>query len=497
MCLLGEESKKTVFAPLPDGTYPLLWGHALNTGEPFFTNLPEDHLSFSGLPEGHIPIKCFLSVPVKYTDKLVGQIALANPEKNYSDHDLMVVSRLAALYALAINRYRNIEERQQLMNNLRQAQKMEAIGTLAGGIAHDFNNLLVPILGYIELTMMQFPASDKNRKNLEKAYIAATHSKELVQQILTFSRGEKQDRKRQQLQPIISETMKLLQATLPSTIQIRQKIDENCGLMSVDTTQVTQVLINLFTNAYHAMEDGKGTISIQLLEVDSPTDQDFGGTFPAGKRVAKLSVADTGVGMTPKEVARIFEPYFTTKEKTKGTGLGLAVVHGIIKSYGGAIQVDSKPGKGTTFHLYLPIAQGEEEPSEIVSDETFCRGSEHILVVDDEEIVAEIVQEILKTLGYKVTSCNSGAAALELFEKQMGEFSLVITDQTMPGMMGTELSERIHTLNPDTPIIICSGYSGLESEMRSNATGVRRYLMKPVKMKELAGVVRKILDQKG
>ncbi len=387
------------------------------------------------------------------------------------------------------------EEKKELQIQLQNAQKMEAIGTLAGGIAHDFNNILLPIIGYTEMAMTDVPKDSLIRKNLAEVLKAAELAKGLVQQILTFSRRSEKERKPLKIQPIIKESLKLLRASLPTTVEIRQNIDNECGAILADPTRIYQVMMNLCTNAYHAMREKGGILEVALTEVniDSPDlipNLDLNpGTY------LRLAVSDTGHGMDRAVVERIFDPYFTTKGPGEGTGLGLSVVHGIVRSHDGYITVYSELGEGTTFHIYLPRIEVKPKVPETISTEPAPKGKEHILFVDDDEQIVNVVQQILERLGYHVAARTSSVEALEAFQAQPEKFDLVITDMTMPNMIGTELAKRLIDIRPDIPIILCTGFSEAISEEKAKAIGIREYVMKPITIHDLATTIRKALNK--
>ena len=387
------------------------------------------------------------------------------------------------------------KEKAELENQVVRAQKMEAIGTLAGGIAHDFNNILFPILGYAEMTMENVPEDSAARRNLEEVFKAAGRAKGLVQQILTFSRQTEQERKPLRIQLIMKEVLKLLRPSLPSTIDIRLDMDENCGPVLADPVQVHQVLMNLCTNAYHAMREKGGVLGVTLTEKDIESHDSVADAELDPGSYLKLAVSDTGHGMDPKVMEQIFNPYFTTKAPGEGTGLGLSVVHGIVKSYGGQITVHSKPREGTSFHIYLPLIDAGHVVSETLSQEPAPKGTEHILLVDDEPPIVRVMQQMLESLGYHVTARTRSVDALEDFCVHPEMFDLVITDQTMPYMMGTELAQKIRSIRPDIPIILCTGSGEAITEEKAEVTGFMEYPTKPILKNELAMTIRRLLDQ--
>ncbi len=388
---------------------------------------------------------------------------------------------------------RDITEKEELGKQLRQAQKLEAIGTLAGGIAHDFNNILGAVMGYTELTLRGVPPESREYRFLLEAINAANRAKELVKQILTFTRQREQERKPMEMGVVVKEALKLLRASLPTTIDIRQNISSD-GVILGDPTQIHQIIMNLCTNAHHAMRAKGGVLEVAL------TDVTVDGAMAAQLGVAQgsyleLVVRDAGHGMDTADLERIFDPYFTTKGSGEGTGLGLAVVHGIVKHSAGAIQVFSKPGEGSRFHVYLPrVELPGHKPAKYLGGDS-PRGTERILFVDDEQALATIAGTMLGQLGYDVTIMTSSVEALDRFQTQPDLFDLLITDQTMPGMTGAELAHRALHIRSTLPIILYSGFSEDITSEKVKAIGIQEFLMKPLAMEELASVIRRVLDR--
>ncbi|MGA1824638.1 MAG: response regulator [bacterium] len=388
------------------------------------------------------------------------------------------------------------EEKKRLETQLRQSQKMEAIGTLAGGIAHDFNNILFPILGYTEMLLDDISDGDLTRCNLEQVLKAAKRAKDLVKQILTFSRQNEHEHKPLNIQVIIDEALKLLRASLPSTIDIIQNIDKHCGPVLADATQIHQVIMNMGTNAYHAMFEKGGVLEVSLVEVDlDSTNLEPDMDLEPGPYV-KLTFADTGHGMDPEVMERIFDPYFTTKSLSKGTGMGLSVVHGIVTSHKGHISVSSKADEGATFHIYLPRIRTLAAEQEMNTSPSIPKGNESILLIDDEESILQMLQQMLERLGYRITALTSSLEALEAFRTQQDKFDLIITDQTMPNMTGDKLAEEIIKIRPDLPIILFSGFSEIISEQKAKSIGIKEFIMKPLVKSEIAHTIRKVLSEK-
>lgn len=388
--------------------------------------------------------------------------------------------------------FKDITEQHNLEIELRQAQKMQAIGTLSGGIAHDFNNILTPIIGYTELLVSESSTQNQTRWMLERILNASYRAKELVQQILTFSRQQtEQERKPIQISPIVKEALKLLRASLPATIEIKQNIDSK-SLVLGDPTQIHQVLMNLCTNAGHAMHDRGGILEVNINDVYLDSESAFRLSDVSPGSYVRLTVSDTGCGMMPEIKERVFEPFFTTKERSKGTGMGLSVVHGIIENYGGTITVYSEPDIGSTFNVYFPVFIDETRPLADIRKPAVM-GSERILFVDDEKPVVEIGKHVLESLGYHVTTSTSSTDALALFKAQSNNFDLVITDMTMPNMTGDKLAEAIMSVRPDIPIIICTGYSTGMTKEKAEMMGIRAYVMKPLLKTEIAQTIRSVL----
>ena len=377
---------------------------------------------------------------------------------------------------------------------LRQTQKMEAIGTLAGGIAHDFNNILCAIMGYLELVKMDLPPESPINDDLEEVFKASLRATDLVRQILTFSRKTKTDKKAVKLNLLVKETIKLLRASIPSTIEIRRDIPVQCPNVVADPTQIHQIVMNLCTNAYHAMRESGGVLSISLEEVTIGPDENLmEDSFKPGPYLL-LEISDTGKGISPEILTKIFEPYFTTKEVNEGTGLGLSVVHGIVKSHHGHITVYSEVGKGTTFKVYLPAENGHEDSKSQETVEKVLGGSERIIFVDDEETLARLGYKLLSNLGYEVTAFSNSLQALKAFSEAPDKYDLIITDMTMPGMTGAEMAKEIKQIRPDIPIILCTGFTeGLDKKWATEM-GFRAYLTKPVQQKELTDAIRKALE---
>lgn len=390
---------------------------------------------------------------------------------------------------------RDVTKERQFEKVRERIQRLEAIGTLAGGIAHDFNNILVPIMGYTELCKDIVPPGSQLKQYLDQILLAANRARELVRQILSFSRQAEHEKVPLDIRLVVKEALKLIRAALPADIQISQQIEPGNECVLADPTEIHQVIMNLCTNAQHAMAEKGGTLSVSLraVNVDERLAASRPGLHPGP--YLHLTVGDTGCGI-PEEIRdRIFEPYFTTKEEDGGTGLGLATVHGIVTGCGGIISERSEPLQGTVFELYFPVV---EYPSGPGGDNVTRRGpggSERVLFVDDEPMVAELGRHMLEGLGYKVVSTTDPQAALTLLGNNPAAFDLVITDMTMPGISGDKLVREVRAIRQDIPIIICSGSSEKMKEFRAGKDGVSQLLMKPISLNDLARAVRKALDE--
>jgi PAS domain S-box-containing protein len=385
--------------------------------------------------------------------------------------------------------YRDITEIKKLGNRIQQAQKMESIGNLAGGIAHDFNNILCPIIGLSELLLDDFAQDSPERECAEEIFKAGKRGSDLVKQILAFSRQSEHKMIPTRVQNILKEVLKLTRSTIPSNIEINQDIQPDCGLILADPTQIHQVAMNIITNAYHAMEENAGQMHVRLREInlEAPERLDPG-------KYAMLSISDSGHGMPANLINKIFDPYFTTKEQGKGTGLGLAVVHGIVKEHKGDVTVYSEVGKGSTFNVYLPLLEKSAADDPIPTEK--CRlGTERILLADDEASVAKLVKLMLERIGYRVTLRTSSSDALEAFKVNPSNFDLVISDMAMPNMTGIQLAQELKKIRPDIPIIICTGFSERINEKKAETIGIEAFMMKPIVKSDLSNMIRKVLDE--
>ena len=367
---------------------------------------------------------------------------------------------------------------------------------LAGGIAHDFNNILVPIIGFTEMSIDEIIENEDVNNNLDEVLLAAKRAKELVKQILAFSRQNEKELAPLHIQPVIKEILKLLRASIPSTVEIKHHIENKDTTIMADPTQVHQLIMNLCTNAYQAMLEKGGILTVSLSEVEIDTHDYISESGLKPRRYANITVSDTGHGMDKKTMEKIFDPYFTTKQVGEGTGLGLAVVYGIVKDYRGDITVSSEPGKGTTFNVYLPVIGTGEEGFEDVSFQPLPRGNEHILIIDDEKQVLQITEMMLESLGYTITAFSDSEDALDEFKMHPEKYDFVLTDLMMPKMNGIDLSQEILRIQSDFPIIICTGFGDVKYQKLAQSIGISAYLMKPTLRKELAVKIRQVLDNK-
>jgi PAS domain S-box-containing protein len=390
---------------------------------------------------------------------------------------------------------RDVTHEVLLEKQLCQAQRMEAIGSLAGGVAHDFNNILAAIIGYVELAQLDIMAHSPLGEKLDKVLKASLRARDLVKQILSFSRQTEFEMKPIQIGLITKEVLKLLRATIPTTIDICQNIESETARLMADPTQIHQLIMNLCTNATHAMEISGGVLEISTatIKLDAENANDYPELIPG--HYLKLTVSDTGHGMDRDTLERLFDPFFTTKGPAKGTGMGLAVVHGIVKRHKGAILVESEPCMGSSFHVILPQTD-IEIPRIVTAPESLPKGDERILFVDDEEFLVDLGRQFFERLGYQAVCVTNPIKALELFRKQPDSFDLVITDMTMPKMTGISLARKIMEIRPNLPIILTTGFSQqLSIENRVSEIGIKAQLMKPLALKDLAVTIRKVLDQ--
>ena len=439
--------------------------------------------------------KCPWCIHNKVQQGRNGEFDIVSPKNNRSYHvsHSPIFHEDGSISKMTL--FRDTTDFKKMETQLQQAQKMEAIGTLAGGIAHDFNNILFPVSGYTEMLLLDIPDDSPFHHSLSEISAGVKRAVELVTQILTFSRQREHELKPLKVEVVVIEALKLIRSSLPTTIEIMQNVNKDCGLVMADPTQIHQIVMNLCTNAYHAMEETGGKLIVNLKGVELETENLKDPSMISGKYVC-LTVADTGSGMKQTIRDRIFDPYFTTKENGKGTGLGLAVVHGIVKSHGGHISVYSEPGKGTEFKVHLPVIKKQEETAKVETDAPIQKGDERILLVDDQDMVVQMEKQMLERLGYHVTTRISSIDALEAFRANPNKFDLVITDMTMPNMTGDKLSAEIMKIRSDIPVILCTGFSEMMSKEKAATLGIKGFLMKPIVIKNLSHIIRDVLDNK-
>ncbi len=397
-------------------------------------------------------------------------------------------------FAQDVTKYEESErEKKELQERITRAEKLEAISTLAGGIAHDFNNILGAILGYTQLIELEIEPDSRAWNYIERILTASDRAKNLIQQILAFSRQGEPEKLPVDISVVIKEALKLLEASVPADIEIRRNVNSNLGAVLADQTQIHQVLMNLCTNALHAMDNNDGRLGISLNPISMDENEAAAHHDISPGPYLKLTVSDTGCGMTPEIAGRIFEPYFTTKAPGEGTGMGLASVHGIVKEHGGTIMVESEPGGGSSFHALFPVIE-EEIRSEIIDKESLATGDERVLFVDDETPLVDIWSRMLTNLGYTITGVTDPIKALNVFRANPHDYDIVITDMTMPMMTGYDLARKIIRIRPEIPVVLCTGFRKGFSKEKARDAGVRDFLLKPLTVMDLARTIRKLLD---
>ncbi len=431
----------------------------------------------------------------KIVHNIEGEVLSKNEgEKNFSTNIAPNIDPEGRMIGTVVI-MKDITEKRKLENQLRQAQKMEAIGTLAGGIAHDFNNILAAIMGYTEIAMSELDQNNQIHHFLDQVLQSSYRAKDLIKQILAFSRQTEQEFKPLKVVPIVKESAKLLRASIPTTIDINVSIKTREDTILGDPTQIHQVMMNLCTNAAQAMKDRGGLLTIELAQIDLLPERaahDF--HIMEQEPHLVLTVRDTGSGMDAMTMTRIFDPFFTTKKPGEGTGMGLSVVHGIVKSHKGAILVDSCPDEGTIFRVYFPLLKEEDDATDAEDGGLSISGNEHILFVDDEIPLARLGREALNRLGYRVTIAMNGMDAFKLFRARPDSFDLVITDLTMPQLTGLELTAELLKIRPDIPVIVCTGFSELLTLEKARKIGIRDVMVKPIVAKKIAVAIRRELD---
>lgn len=469
-----------------------VWGDCMRTGEPVVHNNYKSESDQTSFPGGLSQITKHMCVPLLDKGKVIAIVGVGNKEEPYSDFDIGQIRILSQNMLRLLVRQQEVKEHEELQFRLQQANKMEAIGTLAGGIAHDFNNILGIIHGNADMAMEDVPADDPVQKNIFRILQAAKRAKEIIRQILLFSRQGELKLSLVQPRVLVEETLDLLRSTLPATVRIEQYLSDDKSPVNVDSTQFQQLLMNLFVNAVDAMDE-KGTITVtsQFIECQQ-LDKGHVKALILGDYF-QLKVMDTGAGMDKAMQGRIFDPFFTTKKASEGTGMGLSTVKGIVENHGGEIFVESEPGQGTTFYVYFPLAKDVDNVAETIQQHHVMHGNERILFVDDEEMIAEMGTVMLNRLGYEVTAVSSSTEALELFQSNPAAFDLVITDQAMPDLSGYELSTELLKIRPELPIILCTGFSKKVNRKKALELGIREFVYKPLDRQKFSSAIRKVL----
>ena len=506
----AEQNYQNLFDKMPDGyvIYDIIYN---DTGQPVdyrFLKINPAYEKLTGRKAADLIGKTLLEVfpnKIKKWMDIVGEIVLKDEpamfeyffEKQDKHFEMTAYkleqNRFACLSQDITLRKKAEKDKRIVREQLRHSQKMEAIGTLSGGIAHDFNNILTTVLGYADMAKGNIPDGNLAKNQIDAVIKAGNRAKDLVKQILAFSHKAEESLLPVDVQLLINETISFLRATIPSSIKIESNITPDCGYILADPTQIHQILMNLCTNSSHAMEDESGVLYIDSSVVELQAKDLENGSFQKPGFYILLSVRDTGSGIEEELLDRIFDPFFTTKEVGEGTGMGLSVVHGIVKRHKGIIKVESMPGKGTTFKLFFPRIETSphEEPEH---RSLFPVGKENILIVDDDVDIANLTRKRVEVFGYTATAMTNSLKALELFRSDPGAYDLLITDQTMPDMTGEQLAKELLTIRPDIPIIMCTGYSSKIDANKANKIGINGFLMKPFDNAELTKTIRQVLD---
>jgi len=480
-----------------NGIYPKMWGHALNTGEPFMTNDFSGHPMFSGLPEGHMPMKNFLSMPVKYNNEVIGQIALTNTPSGYTEEHLIAIQKVADLYALGIHRKREEVDRQLMETEIRQKEKMQVIGQLAGGIAHDFNNQLGMIIGNAELSLLSIIDNDTNKsviKRLNSIIDVSSRAADLTKQLLAYARKGQYIKKDIDPGQIIRDVISVLERTIDKKISIKENLCPFRAKFIGDPNQIYSAILNIGINARDAMPDG-GTLSFTTSEENIGELADFDNSHNlTHEKYLKIVISDTGCGINKEILNQIFDPFFTTKEIGKGTGMGLSAVQGIVKMHNGIISVSTKEGEGTTFTILFPSIKNPEKidvPDNPIFPESKFKGT--VILAEDEEILSKIEETMLMELGFNVITAGDGLDAVNLYKKNKGKIDLVILDLVMPQMGGKETIKLILEIDPEAKILIATGLITDNPEDLVRSSGVSGIIEKPFDYSDLHNKISNIL----
>ena len=482
------------FPKSADGKYPGLWGHALNTGEAFYTNTPSEHEAAGRRPENHLLLESFLTVPVTAGGEVLGQIALANAPDGYLDQDLEAIERLAYLFGLALQRERESEQKVDLTTQLRHSQKMEAIGLLASGVAHDFNNQLTAISALSEMALRKLEKGHPVHAGVQQILKVTESSRDLTRQLLAFSRKQVLELQSVHFNELTESFVVMLRRTIREDIEIGLRLSREDPWIRGDPVQIEQILINLSVNAQDAMPEG-GMLNIEVGSVH--LDEEDTRRYPEAKpgQYATLTVRDTGHGMDEETQNRAFEPFFTTKETGQGTGLGLSTIWGIVRQHGGHVRLQSDVGEGTTFALYFPQL-GAPPPMVLQRPEQaqLPKGTETIMVVEDDRIVRKSICRMLQILGYHVLEARGGERGLELIEETEGKIDLLLTDVIMPEMNGKELADKITAKHPHVRVLFMSGYADDVLSQYGILNVKLHYMHKPFAVADIARKLREMLD---
>ena len=432
-------------------------------------------------------------------ESIIYEIVSPKDNRNFHVSNSPIVHTDESISMLII--FRDITEFKKMELQIHRTRRIESLGIMAGGIAHDFNNILFPIMGYSEILLEEMPEDSPFRNSLNEIYTSVLRARSLVKQILTFSGQGTIKMKLMKMQPVVKEALKLVRSSIPVNIDIRQYINADCGEIKADSTQIYQIIMSLTTNAYQAMEDTGGELKVSLEKIELGKLDLINSDMEPGT-YACLKVVDEGMGINKDSIEKIFDPYFSTKSQNKGSGMGLSLVHDIVKNMKGGIQVFSKPGKGTQFHVYLPLVKNSSE-QQIIQKKgpvpvpvPVKGGTERILIVDDEKVIIKLEKKMLEGMGYQVTSYSSSLEALDAFRVNPDKFDMIITDMAMPNMAGDKLSTEMLKIRPDIPILLCTGFSEILSEENMASIGIKGFMLKPVATEDFAQKIREILDEK-
>lgn len=505
--ILSPENLAIPYFSAPHQVGSCLCGLAVSTKTPIYSyDINQDQRCSWEACKTH-KVKSFAAIPLIHEDEAIGCLGIASKSpvdfetrKRFLEaaaEDVTIILRKALLYEKVELSAKELEtqlqERKRLEDMIVHQQKLEAVGTLAGGIAHDFNNILSAILGYASLAKSQISHNLQVAADIKQITTSANRGKELIRQILSFSRKDQQNQSVIELYPVIAESIKLATATLPSTVSIGHSLEKKCGNIQGNSTQIHQIIINLCTNAAHAMEESGGSLFIELTKTALNKSLNLGHMALSPGSYARILLKDTGTGIPNEIIDRIFDPYFSTKSLDKGSGLGLSIVRNIVNSHKGGITIETAEDVGTTFTVYLPLTDREVETIPI-AEVTIVKGNQRILVIDDEPALASLNRRILESLGYSVTEMHDSRDALEHFRDQPDKFDLVLTDQTMPGLTGDQLTAELTAIRPDIPVIICSGYHSDLDREKALQTKALAYLKKPFSIAQLSSTLQKIFS---